>query len=145
MSRWSHPLAGADGYRQSILPWGIGTVVRRVVVAERVIPPIEIEIVDSRGCALEIQIAAARIRLGAVSEVAERHEQMAQVLLADFDESGQGQELSFQSKGQLADPLMRTALTSRGRNLEDVAATGNGENRRHAILGFHRKIRQRRE
>ena len=47
----------------------------RVEDAERVIGPVEIEIVEPRRRAIEIEIASALVGLGAVGEIAERHEQ----------------------------------------------------------------------
>ena len=84
--RGPHAFARADGNRQPILSWRVRAVVRRVVVAERVIGAVEVQIVNARRGALEVEVPPARVGFRPVRQVTERHEQVAQVLLADFDE-----------------------------------------------------------
>ena len=103
------------------------------------------QIVDARRGALEVEVPPARVGFRPVRQVTERNEQVAQVLLADFDERGEGQQLSLEREGQLADTLVRAALAARGWNLQDGFAASHREHRGHTIVGLHGKIRQRRE
>src|SRR5262245_62513355 len=110
-----HAFAGANRDRQAILARWIRAVVRRVVVTERMECSIEVEIVDSGGRPLKFEITPAGIGLGAVGQIAKGYEQLAHVLLTDFDERGECQQLSFQRKGELSDTIVRASFSPRGR------------------------------
>src|SRR4051812_16857935 len=101
--RRSQPLAGADGQLQAALGRGIRTIVRRVEQAERMVRAIEVEIVETGGGALEVEISAARVRLDAVRQVAERNEEAPHVGLIGLDERAERQRLSLERKRERAD------------------------------------------
>src|SRR6185295_6026613 len=86
--------AGADRHFQPVLGRRIRAVVGRVVEAERVERAIEIEIVEAGRGPIELDVAAAVVGLGAVGEIAERHEEPAQVLLARLDERAERERLA---------------------------------------------------
>src|SRR5438093_5040730 len=90
-------------YLQSILCWWIGTVVAAVVEAVRVVRAVEVQIVDAAGRAIEIDVAAARIRLGAVGEIAERDEQPLHVGLVRLDERAERHRVSLQRERERSD------------------------------------------
>src|SRR4029453_15359612 len=85
MFRGAHALARADRNRQTVLARRVRAVVLRVVVAERVIGAVEVQIVDAGRCPIELEIPAAWITFGSVREIAKRNEQMIGVLLPHFD------------------------------------------------------------
>src|ERR1700722_6452982 len=66
-------LAGMNRQLEAILGWRIGTFPCRVVVAVRMVGPVEINLVDPGRVALEIHEAAGRVRFGAAREIAKGH------------------------------------------------------------------------
>ena len=58
-ARRSQPLAGADRYLHPAFRRRVGAIVGRVEQAERVIGAVEVQVVDARGGAFEIEVAAA--------------------------------------------------------------------------------------
>ena len=143
MSGRSHLLARPDRNREPIFSRRVGAVVLGVVVAERMKCPVEVEIVYASGRAIEFEIPSARIRFGAVGEIAERHEQVIDVLLTDFDKRRQREQMPFQRKRQLSDPVVRAAFASGRRDLDDISGAIDCQRCRYAIFRFDRKLGQR--
>src|SRR5258707_8981303 len=80
-------LAGANRDRQAILAWRVGTLVRLVVVAVRVVGAVEVHLVDVRAVGRQVQIAAGWGGLGAAWQGVEGNEEMLRV--GHFDEHHQ--------------------------------------------------------
>ncbi len=78
-SRGAHLLSRADRNGQPVLAGRVRTVVLGVVVAGWMIRPIEIDHVETRRGAIQIHVAARRVRLGAARQIGEGDEQVVQV------------------------------------------------------------------
>src|SRR4029078_8402646 len=95
------PLAGADRHLETALLRRIRAVVGRVEQAERIGGAVVVELAEAGGRPLEVQVAAARIGLEGVGEIAERHEEAARVVLVGLDERAERQRVSAQHEREV--------------------------------------------
>ena len=83
---------------------------------------VEVEIVDAGRRPIEVEVAAAGIRLGSVREIVKRHEQAPQLGVGGLGKCRQLERLSLQRELERADPLHLSALPGRRLHLEDVVS-----------------------
>ena len=132
--------ARAHGNIQAVFPRRHRTVVGRVEQAEGVISAVEVEVVDARRGAIEIEVAAARICFGAVGAIEERDEQPSQLRVTGVGERGQLQRFPLERELERADSPHVPALTGRGRHFQDVFHFAELERRRDPVLLVRWKV-----
>src|SRR5438034_1388060 len=96
-----HAFSGADRNLQPVLWRRVRTLVRRVVVAVRMVSAVEIELVDSLRIAIEIKIPSGGVRLGAARHVAEHYGEVFR-RSGEVVEGHDRERLAFQRKHQHA-------------------------------------------
>src|ERR1700730_20713 len=99
-------LAGANRHAQPILPGRVGTVEFGAVITERVIRPIEVDVVEAGRRSLEIEIPPGLVRFGSARQIAERDEQPVHVLRPGLNERAEGKRLAFQRELEHANALL---------------------------------------
>ena len=111
---------------EAVLARRIRAIVLRVVDAVRVIGAVEIEVVEPGGGAIEIEVAAADVGLGAVGRIAERHEQPLHRPVVGFDEGGERERLALDREAELTGAAHLAPLAGRRRHLDAPVSPGAG-------------------
>ena len=145
LSHQRSPLAGLDRHRQPVLARWNRALVLGIEDAERVIGPVEIELVDAAAPQIQIEVAAALIGLEAVREIAERHEQPPQRGIVGLGERGERMRLSLERERERADPAHAPRLAGRRGHLDDVVAADDFQACGNVVLLVDRVVRQRLE
>ncbi len=110
------------------------------------IRPVEVQVVDVRRGPFQIEVAPAGVRLGAVRQIPEGHEQSAHVVVRRVDERRERERLSLQRELEGPHPAHPALLAGRRGHLDDELAGGRRLQRRgHAVVGVDREVRERRE
>ena len=106
---------------------------------------VEIDLVDAGFRAIEIDVAAARIRLRRARQIVERHEQLVQVRRAGLHERRQLQRLSFQRELERADAPHLALRAGGGRHVDDRRIVRRLQGRRHVVLRIDREVGERQQ
>src|SRR5689334_2525061 len=142
--RTPHAFAGADGNFQPIFPRRDWTFVAGVVVAIRKVRAVEIELVDTLRIAIEIQVAAAGVRLRAAGHVVEHHGEMLR-RSRQVVERRDRQGLPFQRKLERAGLSHLPRCTGRCRHVDDRGIVARCQRRWHVVRRIDREVRERQQ